>query len=77
MQDAGSPTGALWNDLESERALAFLDEVRVDEILKLLGPADRAEITVHVCVLDRELILKLERAFKLLHRVQNALYGLV
>ena len=64
MQDTRSTT-SLRDHLQSKRALALLDHVRLDEIVEFFGPADGAQVTIHVYVLDRKLVLELERALEL------------
>lgn len=64
MQDTGS--SRVRNNLKSQGSLPFFDKIRVDHILKLFGARDGAEVTVHVCVLDRELVLELECVLELL-----------
>ena len=58
-------TGAFGDDLQPQSAFTFLDEVRVDQIFQFLMSADRTEVTVHVRVLDRELVVELEGALEL------------
>lgn len=67
MQDTGS--SRVRNNLKSQGSLPFFDKIRVDHILKLFGARDGAEVTVHVCVLDRELVLELECVLELLLEV--------
>lgn len=64
MQDTGS--SRVGNNLQSQGSLPFLDKLRVDHVFKLLGTRDGAEVAVQVCILDRELVLELERVLELL-----------
>jgi len=61
VEDAGS----LWDDLQPEGGLALFHLVRVDKVLELLVSTDRAEVAVHVRVLDCEVVLELECGLQL------------
>jgi hypothetical protein len=50
---------------EPECALALFDQIRVDHILEFLVPANRAQVPIHICILDRKLVLELEHVLKL------------
>lgn len=60
MEDTGPTGGVVGNDLKSQRRLAFFDEIRVDHVFEFLGTCNGAKVTVHICILDRELVIELE-----------------